>query len=267
MSSSTSKRFKSKKLSVRTSWDPVARWYSSWVGKRGSIYHRRVAIPTILRLAELRRGENVLDVGCGQGVLAPHVHSAKATYLGIDASRRLLALGRKFHGGRGRFSLGDSRDLLAVEGVSAESFDLAVFMLSIQDMDPLDDVVRSVSKVLKPGGRLVIFMTHPCFRVPRRSDWGYDRTRKLTFRRVDSYLSESGVPMKAYSDVTPNARGATLSFHRPLTAYVNTLARHGLTVDHLDELVDPLAGESGRSRPADIPLFAALRARKREMPR
>ncbi|MEX2535887.1 MAG: methyltransferase [Trueperaceae bacterium] len=204
--------------------------------------NRKAGIPTILRLAQLRRGERVLDVGCGQGVLAPHVLAAKGSYLGVDASPRLLALAQKFHGEEARFVLGDSRDLLAVAGVSPESFDVAVFMLSIQDMDPLDGVVGSVSSVLRPNGRLVIFMTHPCFRVPRRSGWGYDRSRKLTYRRVDSYLSESGVPMKAYSDVTPHARGATLSFHRALTTYVNTLARYGLTVDHLDELADPLAG-------------------------
>jgi hypothetical protein len=71
-----------------------------------------------------------------------------------------------------------------------------------------------------------------------------------------------GVPVKAYSEVAANAKGSTLSFHRPLTAYVNTLARCGLAVDRLEELPDPLAGENGRERQDDIPLFAALRARK-----
>jgi SAM-dependent methyltransferase len=247
---------------ARTSWDTVARWYNGWVGKRGSLYHRKLAIPTVLRLAELRMGERLLDIGCGQGVLAPHVLKAKVGYVGVDVSRTLLRLARRYHGPKALFVRGDARNLSALPDISSAGFDVAVFMLSIQDMHPLEEVVRSAAGVLKCGGRLVIFMTHPCFRVPRSSGWGFDRSRKLTYRRVDRYLKEMRVPMKAYAEVIPNAKGATLSFHRPLTAYVNTLACHGLVVDRLEELPDPLADREGQTSPAEIPLFAALRARK-----
>jgi ubiquinone/menaquinone biosynthesis C-methylase UbiE len=213
---------------MRTSWDPVARWYNGWVGKRGSLYHRKVAIPTVLRRAELRAGEQLLDIGCGQGVLAPHILKAEVEYVGIDVSRNLLALARKHHGRETTFLHGDARDLLALPGIQPAGFDVAVFMLSIQDMHPLEAVIESASQTLKQNGRLVIFMTHPCFRVPRGSGWGFDKARKLSYRRIEHYLKEMQVPMKAYAEVTPNAKGTTLSFHRPLTTYVNTLARHGL---------------------------------------
>lgn len=145
-------------------------------------------------------------------------------------------------------------------------FDAAVFMLSLQDMDPLEEVVESVAKVLKPTGRIVIFMTHPCFRVPRGSGWGHDRSRKLSYRRVERYLREARVPMKVFSEVSRNSRGATISFHRPLAAYINTLARYGFSTDRLAEIADPLAGEVGRSPQDDIPLLVALRARRSPPP-
>src|SRR5690554_5249052 len=53
-----------------TSWDPVASWYTGWVGARGSIYHRKSGLPTVLRLAAPAPGENLIDIGCGHGVLA-----------------------------------------------------------------------------------------------------------------------------------------------------------------------------------------------------
>ncbi len=56
-----------KQRASRTSWDPLARWYDGWVGEGGSKYHRRLALPAVMDLLELSRGERVLDLGAGQG--------------------------------------------------------------------------------------------------------------------------------------------------------------------------------------------------------
>src|SRR5690606_11903367 len=96
----------------RSSWDPVAGWYDATVGVRGSPYHRKAAIPTVMRLAELRPGERVIDVGCGTGVLAFHVTRAGCEYLGVDASAQMVRLARKRRGQEGRFEQGDARDLV-----------------------------------------------------------------------------------------------------------------------------------------------------------
>lgn len=198
----------------------------------------------------------MLDIGCGQGVLAPAVLQRGAAYLGVDASRTLVRFARQNHP-EARFVHGDARRLEALAEVSAESFEVAVFMLSIQDMNPLEEVLQQAAWALSRGGRLVIFMVHPCFRSPRGSGWGYDAARKLTYRRVEQYLTGRRVPMKAYAEAGVKSTGTTLSFHRPLKAYVNTLAALGLLVDRLEELPDP-----HDERAPEIPLFAALRARK-----
>ena len=54
-----------------TSWERVATWYDGWVGDHGSAYHRELAIPAVLDLLQPQRDEQILDVGGGQGVLAP----------------------------------------------------------------------------------------------------------------------------------------------------------------------------------------------------
>ena len=58
-------------------------------------------------------------------------------------------------------------------GIGQADFDSAVFLLSIQDMDPLEDVVASVVWALKPRSRVVLLMTHPAFRQPRHSGLGH----------------------------------------------------------------------------------------------
>ena len=59
-------------------------------------------------------------------------------------------------------------------------------------------------------------------------------------------------------------RGTTISFHRPLSEYINTLGRYGLLVDKLDEITTYEDGKNNAERRAndEIPLFMLIRARK-----
>jgi ubiquinone/menaquinone biosynthesis C-methylase UbiE len=245
-----------------TSWERVATWYDGWVGDRGSAYHRQLAIPAALELLQPQPGEAILDVGGGQGVLAPHIVEVGARYVGLDASPRLIAAARRRHKGIGQFLLGDARSLPAVAGLSQASFDAAVFLLSIQDMDPLDFVFGGVDWALRAHSRVVLLMTHPAFRQPRHSGWGKDEARNLQFRRVDAYLGEMEVPMKSLGGGLP-----TRAFHRPISAYLNGLAEYGFAVDRMLELADlPAERRPGRAARAseranaEIPLFLAMRA-------
>jgi ubiquinone/menaquinone biosynthesis C-methylase UbiE len=216
-----------------------------------------------MELLDPRPGERILEIGAGQGVLAAPVEQAGARYTGVDASPKLIDRARRRHGRSGTFLVGDARRLSAVEGLDEAGFDAAVFLLSIQDMDPLEAVLASAGWAVGPGGRIVILMTHPSFRQPRHAGWGYDEGRKLVYRRIDAYLTPMTVPMKALGDRPP-----TRSFHRPLSAYVNGLAAEGFAVDAMLEIPDTLddrrkaADRAGDRAAAEIPLFLGLRARR-----
>ena len=243
---------KHRSRSSSRSWDPVAAWYAGWVGADGSDHHRRLAIPTILDLLAIQRGDHVIDLGCGPGVLAPPVAQAGARYTGVDTSPKLLAFARRHHGRIARFIEADATALISDARFAPASVDVVSFLLSIQDIAPLDGALRSAAWVLRSGGRIAILMTHPCFRVPRQSGWGWDASRRLQFRRVDRYLTKLDVPMKPYGG---GRSGSTRSYHRPLAEYINGLAAHGLLVDRIDEI----PGLTDR----EIPLFLGLRAVKR----
>jgi SAM-dependent methyltransferase len=242
-----------------TSWEQVAGWYDGWVGAQGSRYHQAVAIPAVLELLGPIDGAHVLDVGAGQGVLAPYLVERGARYTGVDASRRLIETARRRHGAIGQFVLGDARRLPALADLGAAAYDAAVFCLSIQDMDGLEDVVAGLDWALRSRARVVLLMTHPAFRQPRHSGWGTDEGRGLHVRRIDAYLEPMAVPMKSLGDGP-----ATRSFHRPISTYVNTLASVGFATDRLLELPDPTVDprrDRARARAeAQIPLFLGLRA-------
>lgn len=251
-------------MARETSWERVATWYDGWVGDAGSAYHRQLAIPAVLEMLQPQSGEDILDVGGGQGVLSPHIVEAGARVTVVDASARLIAAAKRRHARlRGaRFVVGDARRLPAVAGIEPGAYDAAVFMLSIQDMDPLGDVMHGVDWALRERSRVVLLMTHPAFRQPRHSGWGIDDARGLTYRRVDGYLSPMAVPMKSLGGGQP-----TRSFHRPISAYVNALADVGFAVDEMLEIPDlPPERRPGRAARGDarahaeIPIFLGIRA-------
>lgn len=247
-----------------SSWDSVADWYEGWSGVAGSRHHRQYAIPAALELLGSAVAGDLLDVGCGPGPLAGTVIAAGGRYTGVDLSRKLLAAGRRRYGDAARFVHGDATRLPAVPGLTGERFSAVTFLLSIQDINPLEAAVQGAAALLREGGVMVMVMTHPCFRVPRQSGWGWDARRKLRFRRVDSYLTRLAVPMGGDA----RRRSVTRSYHRPLGDYVNALADAGLHVDALREIATPMTGAAGQSQPAQrradeqFPLFLAIRGRR-----
>lgn len=245
------------------SWDAVAEWYLGWSGTHGSIHHRRTAIPLLLDLLAPARHERILDLGCGPCALAPALAQRGCTLVGIDRSPRLIAAAQRAHRRVGRFLLGDVTALDRITALDHTPFDAATFLLSIQDIDPLEAVLQGLQARLTAAGRIVIVMVHPCFRVPRQSGWGWDSQRKLQYRRIDRYLTSLAVPMRTAAD----GRAATRSYHRPLTRYVELLADAGFVIDALRELpAEPVARGSpspaARRAEAEFPLFLGLRARR-----
>lgn len=243
------------------SWDPVARWYAGWAGQNGSHYHRTIAVPLMLELLGLRGGDRLADLGCGHGILAPPVATLGARYLGVDLSPRLIGEARRHHARDGRFLVGNVTALPEHKLLEQAAFDAVSFLLSIQDINPLEDAIAEAARLLRPGGRLAMVMLHPCFRIPRQSGWGWDEGRGLKYRRLDSYLSPLAVPMQEHE------QGTTRSYHRPLEDYAAALNAAGLAVTHIREVADnPAERESRADRRAarEFPLFLGLRAVKLE---
>lgn len=239
----------------------MADWYAGWSGPHGSNHHRLLAIPALLDLLEPQPDEAILDLGCGPGPLAPAILRRRATYVGVDLSPRLVAVARRTHG-EATFLVADATALHECRDIVPSSFAAATFLLSLQDIDPLEAAIASAAHAVMEGGRVVAVLTHPCFRVPRQSGWGFDDRRKLRYRRINRYLGRLAVPMQPHA----GGRGSTRSYHRPLGDYVAALSANGFVIDAMREIADT-APAAGRARAdtlsdSEIPLFLAIRARK-----
>jgi len=273
----------------RTDWSPVADWYDTLVGEAGSEYHREVILPGVLRMLDLSRNRDgqipaqetsVLDLACGQGVLCRKLARLGCRVTGIDAAEPLIAAARERSaaepGGDVRYIVADATKLLddagtPVGGLRQASFDAVTLVLAIQNISPLSPVWKACRVLLKPSGRLVLVMMHPCFRIPRASDWLWqkDVDGGSQSRLVRQYLSSETIAIQTHPGLAVHGKDATSTphFHRPLQAYINTLGGAGLLIDHLEEWPSHKSSQPGPQKAAldrarkEIPLFLALRAR------
>jgi ubiquinone/menaquinone biosynthesis C-methylase UbiE len=248
------------KKSATTSWGAHAQWYEGVVGDAGS-YQREVILPNVLRLLELKKGDDMLDVGCGEGMFAREFYKTGASVAGIEISSELVEVARRKSPPVIIYRIGDAKNL---SFLNDNVFDAAASVLALQNMDDLNAAFREVRRVLKKDGRLLIVLNHPMFRVPKFSSWGWDDEQKVQYRRIDGYMSEAKISIQMHPGDDPKA--VTWSFHRPLQTYMKALRNNGFLVETPEEWTSHKKSEPGlRAKAEDharkeIPLFMAIKA-------
>ncbi len=246
----------------QAAWDQVAAWYDALVGDSGSDYHRKVVMPGVYKLLNLPEKSKVLDLACGQGVFCRYLSKKGFSVHGVDVSKELLECARSRSDKLIKYTLADAAE---EELLNESSFDAVVCLLALQNIEKLESVFINVSRRLNPGGKFVAVVTHPCFRIPRQTHWGWDENKKIQYRRVDHYKTEIEIPIIAPPFSDPNR--FTVTYHRPLQSYIDALSKANLWVDALEEWSSNKVSEPGKRSRAEnrarkeIPLFMAFRAR------
>lgn len=245
-----------------TDWEGVEKWYGSLVGKEGHYYHKQVILPKLLPLLDLDANSKLLDLACGQGVLARHIPK-EVTYLGIDLSPTLINQASHEKGKNHTFIKADICKPLPIK---EKDFTHSSIILALQNVEHPEMALKNASSNLQKNGTLVIVLNHPCFRIPRQTHWEIDEEKKLQYRRVDRYLSPLKIPIQAHPG-RKEASPTTWSFHRPLSYYSLALAKSGFVIELIEEWTSDkistgkAAKMENRAR-AEFPLFLTLKCRK-----
>lgn len=246
---------------MKTSWQSAGCWYSQLSGDSGHYFHRRLIIPGVLRLLHFNSFSKLLDLGCGNGVLARSL-PAEISYTGIDIAPGLIKDARlRDKNPRHQFIIADVTKPVNLP----YDFTHAVFILSLQNISQPAAAIRLAAQALTSQGKLVIVLNHPCFRIPRQSSWGIDEANHLEYRRINRYLSPLEIPLVTHPGQARSA--VTWSFHQPLSAYVNWLSQSGLLVDQLEEWTSDKTSRGAHAKREnfsrkEFPLFLTLRAVK-----
>ncbi len=183
-------------------FDRVARRYDALNSVMTAGLHHRWRRRAADR-AELAPGESALDVCCGTGDLALELAGRVAPsghVVGCDFSEPMLDLAREKaarRGGEGvRFEWADALAL----PYDGERFDAVTVGFGVRNLADLDRGLAEMSRVLKPGGRLVVLEITTPTRPPLSTFYS------LWFDRVVPLLGAFSGDPEAYSYLPESVR-------------------------------------------------------------
>jgi len=116
----------------------------------------------VLELLAPRRGERILDIGCGDGVLTKRIADLGCEVVGLDSSAELVDSARRL-------------GLEVIEKSAAEmdfnlKFDAVFSNAALHWIKDADAVIAGVARALRPQGRFVAEMGgHGCVRTLQRA--------------------------------------------------------------------------------------------------
>jgi SAM-dependent methyltransferase len=226
-------------------WEPEAANWITWArapGHDAYWYYRDSFFDEIVPAP----GQATLDLGCGEGRVARDLAERGHRVTAIDSSPTLIAAAQEADPG-GSYVVADAAALPLKDA----AFDLVVAYNSLMDIDDLPGAVSEAGRVLEPGGRFCICVTHPFM------DAGAFESREPDARFVveGSYLG------KRPFEGTFEHCGLTITFRGwcyPLSDYGRALEDARLLIERIREpsvtMEDP--------RHDRVPLFLHLRALK-----
>lgn len=135
----------------RSYYDEFAAWYEN---ERHRGYHRLIDDLQVDLLQEHVRGKDVLEVGCGTGLLLERVAQLAASAKGIDISPGMLEQARQ-------------RGLSVMEGCAtelpyeSESFDVVYSFKVLAHVQDIEVALAECARVVRPGGKLFLEFYNP----------------------------------------------------------------------------------------------------------
>jgi ubiquinone/menaquinone biosynthesis C-methylase UbiE len=211
---------------VRKEWDNSAKAWADFV--RTGKDHDRDGLnnPATFELIGNIKGLTVLDLACGEGyntrILA--IKGAKVT--GIDFSPKQIELAKQEEKKENlgiKYKVMDATNLTAFPD---KCFDLVTCFMALQDIENYRKAVTETSRVLKPSGRFIFSIPHPCFEKIT--------VNGKTINAADAYFGETKFPIQ-WNMKRLTIPFRTISFHRRLTDYFDAINKSPLRVSKLVE--------------------------------
>ena len=207
-------------------WDGIAEWYAELVGG-GSAMHRFSRDILLKALPVNVIGLDVLDVGCGEGIVSRALAGLGARVVGVDPTRALVAHAEAAERVNPTGAVYRIDDGSGLQTVPDDSVDGVTAALSLNNIADLDAALESARRVLRPGGFLVFTVPHPCFDAPGTETFS---TPGGIRRAVGDYFAEGH-----WRSPHPHSVRRAGNYHRTITTYVTAVLGHGFLLRRLDE--------------------------------
>ncbi|UMP05140.1 bifunctional 2-polyprenyl-6-hydroxyphenol methylase/3-demethylubiquinol 3-O-methyltransferase UbiG [Amycolatopsis sp. EV170708-02-1] len=228
----------SREVSVRSisalskEWDQLASIRHQELQDGSDVSFSEVLVPELLKQIRPAKPRSILDFGCGTGVLTEILASQHDNVVGVDPSSKSIQIAQGSPQRKAQYHL-ESIESYAQQNRSAR-FDAIVGNMTIMDVPDLRSALTACHQLCRDGGLVCLTLTHPNF---WPTYWEYDSEEWFDYGRE--------IFIEAEFKITKHHSGLyTTHVHRPLSMYIATAAKCGLS---LLELTEPLPSKSTES--------------------
>lgn len=203
-------------------WDDSAAAWVASMGSQGDWSREFVLDAPMLERVRAAQPTTALDVGCGEGRFCRMLRAEGIAAIGIDPTAALLDTARRLDP-EGDYRPGRAEALDFPDA----SFDLVVSYLTLIDIPDAESAIGEMTRVLKPGGRLLIANLNSFVSAGMNLGWS-DLADGRRAYALDGYLDERA-EWVAW-------RGIRIrNWHRPLSRYLSLCLANGLSLTHFAE--------------------------------
>jgi 2-polyprenyl-3-methyl-5-hydroxy-6-metoxy-1,4-benzoquinol methylase len=227
------------KLTVQQIWNRNAAFWDEYMGEGGEFQQHLIG-PATERLLHLKAGEHILDVACGNGAFTRRMAQLGASVVAIDFSTEFIA--RAIARTTERvdqivYKVIDVTDGEQLLSLGENAFDAAVCTMAMMDMSNIETLLLALRRMLRPNGRYVFSVTHPCF------NSGPGMTKSIEEQDRDGKMIVTYAVEQTHYARPSSYRGLGIIgqpvpqeyFHRPLHDLFGVCFRAGFVMDALEE--------------------------------
>lgn len=220
---------------VKNIWNANAQFWDSKMGE-GNDFHKTLIEPTQLSLLDVKQGDKILDIACGNGQFTRKLASMGAFVTAIDFSEKFIEIAKSKGCSNIDYRIIDTTNEDELKQLYGNFYDSVVCTMAIMDMENIDTLINNLPNILKPKGIIVFSILHPCFNsgenisVHEQEDLCGEVISKY-FVKIRNYLIE-----KSYKGVGMIGQPkAQYYFHRSIDSILSRFFNNGFVLDAFKE--------------------------------
>ncbi len=224
-----------KKGSVKDIWNANAEFWDRRMGE-GNFFHKNLIEPTQLKMLDLKPGQKILDIACGNGQFARKMAEIGGKVTAIDFSENFIAIAKAKSSKGIKYKVIDATKTADLQKLSGTKYDAIVCTMAFMDMENIQTLINFSPGLLKKQGCFIFSLCHPCFNsgefilVHERDDAGGELKTKYSVK-VRNYQVEKrylGVGMSGQPE-------PQFYFHRRISTILNYFFQNGFVLDAYEE--------------------------------
>jgi 2-polyprenyl-3-methyl-5-hydroxy-6-metoxy-1,4-benzoquinol methylase len=221
---------------VKDIWNANAAFWDTRMGE-GNNFHRLLIEPNQLEMLDIKKGDFILDIACGNGQFARKMTQAGAKVTAIDFSDEFIKIAKsKPLADIIDYQVIDVTNTADLNKLKDKTFDAVVCTMALFDMENIEPLIGFLPKILKNNGKFIFSSLHPCFfsgeytLVHERNETG-GTVNDNYYVKIGNYLKSQtlkGIGM-------PGQPVAQYYFHRPLSEMLNVCFKNNFYMYDLRE--------------------------------